>query len=772
MKKTIAIAVWVIGTLAQAQVVASGNQSAPLRGVYEVVLTSEHKPVKPFQPGLVQVTFTQPNGTDVTVDAFYDGGSVFKARAYCGQPGEWTWHCRSRDTSLNGMHGIFNVIESNLPGKLRLHPKDSQQFVFDNGKWFLHIGDTGYRYLTTTEKNWKSYIDQAVTMGATKIRTWFCQGRSDVQILFSDERSTLNLEYWQEMNRRLTYALEQYPQIQFQLIPYGEDTEELKRYAANDKMAKLVAQYAQARFSAYPNVQWCISNDREVISEGEESGREILASTIQQIAQDMCRREPWGTLLTNHQSRFSGYHFPKAEWSDITTLEDLDQVTGALILKYRNRSDTPVLLDEDRYETYREPQYPRYYFRRLMWASLLSGGHATYGGYRTYEAHAISQTGENGKEEADLRGIQGYYDGNAKLVGANDFVYIHRFFQDAQLTLTGLTPDDAFAGGIPGHFKCIRNEKVCVIYLANPDHSSPGSAMAADTIANLEILLPASTAKWFSPSTGKWSEELQLSKGIQNLKTPSGGDWVLLIRFSSYPDFCTIENPADMIIINGKILTVDEHFTSAEAVAIKEDKIIAVGSNRDISRLADGNSKIIDAAGRTVIPGLIDAHLHPEMASLSEIEETIPDVHSISELLDWIRSQTMIKQEGEWIIFPKMFFTRLIDLRQPTLSELDSVAPLHPVFLNGSFGGMINSAAMHVSGINEKTVHKGILKDEKRGKLTGFIRASDFHMLHIPPQKAISPQEREDALLAMFKRYNQYGITSLCSGAGDFESFA
>jgi hypothetical protein len=422
------------------------------------------------------------------------------------------------------------VIESDLPGKLRLHPEDRRQFVFDNGDWFLHIGDTGYRYLTTTEKKWRSYIDQAVTMGATKIRTWFCQGRSDVQILFSDERRSLNLEYWQEMDRRLDYALEQYPQIQFQLIPYGEDIAELKRYAANDKMAKLVAQYAQARFSAYPNVQWCISNDREVISGGEESGRKILASTIQQIAQDMRLREPWGTLLTNHQSRFTGYHFPNDKWSDITTLEDLDQVTGALILKYRNRSDTPVVLDEDRYETYREPEYPRYYFRRLMWSSLLSGGHATYGGYRTYEAHVTSKIE---KDTVDVNGIQGYYDGNAKLVGANDFIYIHRFFKDAQLTLAGLTPDDAFVGGKPTHFKCIRDKKVSVIYLANPDHPSPGIAMAADTIANIKVSLPAATAKWFSPSSGKWSEEMQLSKGIQNLKAPSGGDWIILLRFFS-----------------------------------------------------------------------------------------------------------------------------------------------------------------------------------------------------------------------------------------------
>ena len=246
---------------------------------------------------------------------------------------------------------------------------------------------------------------------------------------------------------------------------------------------------------------------------------------------------------------------------------------------------------------------------------------------------------------------------------------------------------------------------------------------------------------------------------------------LILFTLSLILAACTLEHSPDMIIINGKILTVDDQFSIAEAVSIKDDKIIAVGSNNDIRKQADGQTRIIDAGGKTVIPGLIDAHLHPEMASLSEIEETIPDVHTIPELLEWIHSQARSKPEGEWIIFPKMFFTRLIDLRQPSLGELDSVAPSHPVFLNGSYGGMINSAAMRVSGIDENTVHKGILKDEESGKLTGFLRASAFGMLQLPPRKTLSPKEREDALLAMMKRYNRYGITSLCSGAGDFESF-
>ena len=86
----------------------------------------------------------------------------------------------------------------------------------------------------------------------------------------------------------------------------------------------------------------------------------------------------------------------------------------------------------------------------------------------------------------------------------------------------------------------------------------------------------------------------------------------------------------------------------------------------------------------------------------------------MDQLLNWIKTRTAIKLRGEpGLFFPKFFPTRLIEMRQPTLAELDSVAPDHPVFLNGSFGGMINSKAMQVSGISAETADPGLLKDKK-----------------------------------------------------------
>lgn len=246
---------------------------------------------------------------------------------------------------------------------------------------------------------------------------------------------------------------------------------------------------------------------------------------------------------------------------------------------------------------------------------------------------------------------------------------------------------------------------------------------------------------------------------------------VIWLFLGCIPFACTPVNPPDMILMNGKIITVDPDFTIAEAVAIRNDKIVAVGSNAEVMKSAGGKTRIIDLKGKAVIPGIIDSHTHPESASVSELEGEIPDLHTVTELLDWIKRQAELKGKNEWITHPKLFFTRLNELRQPALVELDKVAPDNPVFLNGSFGGMINSAAMHISDITNETVHAGLIRDKLTGRLTGFIRASAFPLLKLPQEKVLTTDEKLDALESMLRRYNRLGITSVTSGAGDFKSY-
>jgi hypothetical protein len=518
-----------------AQIISTGD-SASLYGVWEREFEVDQSSQNPYFDSEFRVIFTRPDGSEVQVDGFYDGNNFYKVRAYCDTIGIWQYQSHSHLPELDGKQGRFTVIESHYPGKLRIHPGDRRQFAYDNGEWFLHLGDTGYRYVVRSEPKWQEYIDEAAEAGFTKIRTWFAQSRHNVEALYTADRTQLNLEYWQEIERRLRYALEMYPHIIFQLIPYAEDTQELIRYGQDDPLSKFIARYAQARWSAFPNIHWEVSNDREVVEEEVLSaltGRQISRWVINKIGEDMSAREPWGTLITNQQSRFAGYSFVKEPWSDIITLEDLDEVAGELIAEYRQKGDDPVVLDEDRYENYRNPANDRYFYRRYMWANLLSGGHATYGGLRTYEAY----------DGGPFRGVQGYFTSNRRGVlsqGAHDFRYIHIFFKKTGLSLAGMTPDDNIVGGNPYNAKCIHDQDNYIIYLANPGGDDPRTDNPSNGQPEVEVALPPAEYRvsWYNPRVGLWEKKEKIVLNSGQSYSPQApdtrrvviADWVLFIQ--------------------------------------------------------------------------------------------------------------------------------------------------------------------------------------------------------------------------------------------------
>ena len=137
----------------------------------------------------------------------------------------------------------------------------------------------------------------------------------------------MGLGYWNTIDARVKYALTKYPGVQLQLIPYGEDANELNRCRAGDANCLYIAKYAQARWSSFPNVQWCVANDLRKAAEANIIGNQMKS------------REPWGTLMTNHQPRGSGYDLVGAGWSDIVTL----QVSGVLLHHTRLRGSAQTL---------------------------------------------------------------------------------------------------------------------------------------------------------------------------------------------------------------------------------------------------------------------------------------------------------------------------------------------------------------------------------------------------------------------------------------------
>jgi predicted amidohydrolase YtcJ len=231
---------------------------------------------------------------------------------------------------------------------------------------------------------------------------------------------------------------------------------------------------------------------------------------------------------------------------------------------------------------------------------------------------------------------------------------------------------------------------------------------------------------------------------------------------------------ADLILYNGKIVTVDPNFSIRQAVAIKNGRIAAVGANQAILKAERGPStRVIDLGGRTVLPGLIDSHLHPLEAGLSEFREPLPPLDSFAAIQDYIRAQARKTPKGQWIIVPRTFPTRLKELRMPTREVLD-VATEHPVLFDASYVVVVNTLALKLSGITRDTPnpsHGEIVKDPN-GEPNGILRNAQSLLKGLKPAATFSEQEKLAALERMLRMYREAGITTIGEGGATPEEIS
>ena len=184
---------------------------------------------------------------------------------------------------------------------------------------------------------------------------------------------------------------------------------------------------------------------------------------------------------------------------------------------------------------------------------------------------------------------------------------------------------------------------------------------------------------------------------------------------------------ADLILTNGKIVTVDDRFTIAQAVAIRGSRIVAVGSNADMRRLAAANAKVTDLQGRTVIPGLIDNHAHfVRVAEKWHSEMRLDEITSRKQVIGMLRERVRTTPPGTWIValggWSEEQFTD--DPRGFSLAELDQIAPGHPVALQAVYRHTyLNSAALKAAGIHGKTPDPagGRIEKDAAGAPTGLV---------------------------------------------------
>jgi predicted amidohydrolase YtcJ len=223
--------------------------------------------------------------------------------------------------------------------------------------------------------------------------------------------------------------------------------------------------------------------------------------------------------------------------------------------------------------------------------------------------------------------------------------------------------------------------------------------------------------------------------------------------------------PADLIVHRAQVITVDGKFSTAEAVAVRGDRITAVGSDTEVLRLKGPKTRVIDAGKKTVLPGLMDSHVHPLGAALSEASGPLPVLKSVEEVLAFIRKQATVVPEGRWIVIRYAFPTRLQEARFPTKAELDSAAPRHPVLYHAGPAGVCNTAALVASGVTRDTPDPRtgkIVRDPKTGDPTGMLRNAYGVLKGVPSAgETLAPQQKRESVKKLFQQYNALGLTSV-----------
>jgi len=229
----------------------------------------------------------------------------------------------------------------------------------------------------------------------------------------------------------------------------------------------------------------------------------------------------------------------------------------------------------------------------------------------------------------------------------------------------------------------------------------------------------------------------------------------------------------DLILRNGRIITIDPSQPAAEAIAIAGERILAVGSNAEVDALAVAGTKKLDLGGSTVVPGFIDGHCHPAYSGRRHLRMIDCDLRSIRAIQDAVRERAAKTPPGEWVVGFKYDDTKTAERRFITREDLDAAAPGHPVYIGhrGGHTGYVNSLALAKAGISEQSPDPDggrFVRDPATGRLTGRVleRAADAFENSIPAFGTTTRDEDRAAVRLITGMFAKAGITSSTDAYG------
>jgi predicted amidohydrolase YtcJ len=229
---------------------------------------------------------------------------------------------------------------------------------------------------------------------------------------------------------------------------------------------------------------------------------------------------------------------------------------------------------------------------------------------------------------------------------------------------------------------------------------------------------------------------------------------------------------ADTILFNGKILTVDKDFSTQQAVAIGDGKILATGASAAMKKLAGRGAKLIDLGGRTVIPGLTDGHIHGIRAALTfGTEVNWIGVPTLKDALEKIGQAAKAQKPGSWIVVAGGWTEEQFgEKRRPTPAEVAAVAPDNPVYIQHLYDWLLLSPkAMEALNIRDDgdVAPGGKLARDSDNKPTGIIDAGGAALGKIFDRLPKPTMEQQiDGSKKFFREMNSLGITGIVDGGG------
>jgi predicted amidohydrolase YtcJ len=234
---------------------------------------------------------------------------------------------------------------------------------------------------------------------------------------------------------------------------------------------------------------------------------------------------------------------------------------------------------------------------------------------------------------------------------------------------------------------------------------------------------------------------------------------------------------ADLVLLNGSVWTVNPDQPWAEAVAVKGEKILKVGSTAEVKKAVGDKTQVIDLNGDLVLPGFIDSHTHFLDGGFSLLSIQLREVKSREEFVSRIKERAAEMEEGEWILNGNWDHQSFDPSELPRKEWVDGVAPHNPVCINRYDGHMVlaNSLALKIAGITRETLSPEggeILKDRRTGEPTGILKDAAMELVkkHIPePSLQVKMKAAEVAL----KRAAECGVTSVhdMAYAGNIEVY-